>query len=258
MNNGTVSLNALVFLAFLTVRAYSDDFVMTAGQYSGVLDPSGTGLLIEINTLVMNELGLSINLQVMPLRRAWHTFYAGKSQVQFAVFTDAKRSTTILYSAPFASINRYIMVKNGSPQITSLPELKFKRVGLVQGHPYGDLNILLKHQNSYIHYSSSQLSNLRMLNSGRINAIVANPFEIATLTKNEGSAMPTFDTQQPISINRFAYAFHNTEEGRRLQNMFTEAITKLKKQELFQAHINRLETVLNRPYKIKEHTMKKR
>jgi len=200
---------------------------VVAGIFHGVLEPPSNGVLADLHQLVANQTGLSVNFEIQPIRRARHAFYAGQADSMFAVFPGVDRPTPVIYSRSFAKIRRYIFTREDHAAISALEALKGLRLGLVKGFIYNHLNMdLLKAQGTQIHWSPDQKSNLKMLNAGRLDAIIATPYECALLTQGN-IARPSYDADNPVTSYEFVYAFHDTPSGRALERRFSQAIDTL-------------------------------
>ncbi len=201
--------------------------LVVAGIFHGVLEAPANGVLADLHQLIATETGLPVAFEVQPIRRARHAFYAGRADSMFAVFPGVERPTPVVYSLPFAKMRRYIFTREGQPAAHSLPDLKDLRLGLVKGFIYNHLDMeLLEAQGTQIHWSPNQNSNLKMLNAGRVDAIIATAYECALLTQNDISP-PIYDADSPVTHYEFVYAFHDTASGRALEQQFSKAIQSL-------------------------------
>lgn len=206
----------------------AETVTIVAGEYKGVLEASGKGVLWQVHKLVAAEAEVDANFTVLPMRRARHGFYAGHSQGLFAVFTGVDRPVPVVYSAPFAKVNRYIFTAPGHRKLTGLTQLAGKKLGLVLGHVYSRLDVdLLRLQQTEIQTSPTQLNNVRMLISGRVDAILGNAYGIGELLTRADLPALEYDFHSPVTQYEFAYAFHDNLEGRILRERFSHAIVAL-------------------------------
>lgn len=206
----------------------SESIKIVAGQYRGVLDSPTSGVLAEIHHLIAAETQLPVSFEISPVRRARHTFYSGGAQGIFAVFNAVDRPKSVIYSLPFAKLSRYLITGHGQPVLRTLSDLKGLRVGLVNGYIYNHLDMeLLAAQGTIVHWSPDQEANLRMLSAGRLDVIVATPYECVMLAKQSQLPRPSFDLGSPITHYEFVYAFHETAQGNVLQEKFSKAIQRL-------------------------------
>jgi len=199
-----------------------------AGQYRGVLDSPTKGVLAEMHQLIAAETGLPTSLEISPIRRARHTFYSGDAQGIFSVFNAVKRPMEVIYSVPFAKLSRYLFTKRGQPVLRELSDLKGLRLGLVQGYIYNQLDMdLLAAQGTTIYWAIDQEANLRMLSAGRLDVLVATPYECVMLAKVSKLPRPEYDADSPITHYEFVYAFHSTAQGLALEEQFSASIRRL-------------------------------
>jgi len=202
---------------------------IVAGHYRGVLDSPTNGVLAEIHQLIAAETGLPTSLEISPVRRARHTFYSGDAQGIFSVFNAVERPMEVVYSVPFAKLSRYLFTRHGQPALQKLSDLKGLRLGLVQGYIYNQLDMdLLAAQGTAIHWAIDQEANLRMLSAGRLDVLVATPYECVMLAKASQLPRPEYDLGSPITHYEFVYAFHDTAQGIALEEKFSASIQRLK------------------------------
>ncbi len=217
--------SGLVFAA----AAHSQSVTIVAGEYKGVLESSGEGVLWDIHRLVVKQVDIGSDFKVLPMRRARHGFYAGHWQGLFAIFAGVDRPVPVVYSAPFATVKRHIFTAPGTQKLHNLNQLAGKRLGLVLGHVYSRLDKdLLRLQGTEIQTSPTQLTNVRMLISGRLDAIVGNAYGIGELLSDAELPLLEVDMGSPVTEYDFAYAFHDDPQGRLLAERFSSAIKELK------------------------------
>ncbi len=220
----------LVFWSLLAiaVTAHSQPGAIIAGEYKGVLESSGEGVLWDIHQLIVTQVGIDMDFQVMPMRRARHEFYSGRWQGLFAIFAGVDRPVPVVYSAPFATVKRYIFTAPGTQKLNHLNQLAGKKLGLVLGHVYSRLDQdLLRLQGTEVQVSPTQLTNVRMLISGRLDAILGNAYGIGELLSGAELPLLEYDLGSPVTEYEFAYAFHDTPKGRLLAERFSAAIKQL-------------------------------
>ncbi len=201
---------------------------IVAGHYRGVLESPKSGVLAEIHQLIAAETGLPTSLEISPVRRARHTFFSGDAHGIFSVFNAVERPMDVIYSVPFARLSRYLFTRHGQPVLQKLSDLKGLRLGLVQGYIYNQLDMdLLAAQGTTIHWAIDQGANLRMLSAGRIDVLVATPYECVMLAKASQLPRPEYDIGSPITHYEFVYAFHSTAQGIALEETFSASIRRL-------------------------------
>jgi len=219
-----------------TVALNPETINIVAGHYRGVLESPTSGVLAEIHQLIAAETGLPTSLEISPVRRARHTFFSGGAHGIFSVFNKVERPMEVIYSVPFAKLSRYLFTKHGQPVLQKLSDLKGLRLGLVQGYIYNQLDMdLLTDQGTTIHWAIDQEANLRMLSAGRIDVLVATPYECVMLAKASQLPTPAFDITSPITHYEFSYAFHTTAQGVALEETFSASIRRLEARNKLQA-----------------------
>jgi ABC-type amino acid transport substrate-binding protein len=104
---------------------------------------------------------------------------------------------------------------------------------------------LLEAQGNTIHWSPDQEANLRMLSAGRLDVLVATPYECVMLAKQSQLPRPEFDLTSPITHYEFVYAFHETAQGIALQKKISEAIQSLEALNILQPLASRFEATMD-------------
>ncbi|MDN3637835.1 transporter substrate-binding domain-containing protein [Simiduia curdlanivorans] len=203
------------------------------------IEENKTGPMYEAHQEIIEALSATfesaINTTISPPLRAQQNFIAGRAQALMPDFCDANVGVPNLHSVPFARVIRYILTPPNSPSISDYAALKGKKVGLVRGYAY-DIEGKAGEGMELI-WTTSQRQTVRMLNSGRLDAIVANLEEVAQIVKSEGGPMPSVDISHPVLDRSLCYVFHDNQLGRHLALEVSRQIIELRRQGKLAAYI---------------------
>ena len=189
----------------------------------------------EILNAVSHQTNLIFDSIVAPPLRAQQTFISHGAAALMPDFCDSTLGVPNVHSVPFGRAIRYILTPPNLPTINNYNDLKGKKVGLVRGYAYelegpsGEgVNLI---------WTTSQRQTLRMLNSGRLDAIVANLEEISEIANSEGISMPSVDKEHPVLDRSLCYVFHDSPLGRVLALEVSAQIIALRRQGKLEQYI---------------------
>ncbi len=174
--------------------------------------------------------GLELQVSVNPGKRALEMFnqHMGDilAPVQLELMHSGPFKVPVIGCEPVSTKNRFIYTKSGSATMSSLKELDGKRVGLVRGYRYGDH---IDHNESFTKIMAANVGQLmKMLDSKRVDAIIAFPHSIKKNSKMIKDIHLAYDKNSPVTIDNIAFAFHDNERGNRLRDAFSKAIIEMR------------------------------
>lgn len=115
------------------------DFVNNFGQYKGIVK--------DLLDLVSKKSGLKFEYNI---GKTWHelveSFKAGEIDIMPAMYMNEERLQYASFTRPYMKIRNYVFMKTNKPNITSIDEIKNKRIVYVDGYNSLD-KILLKYPN---------------------------------------------------------------------------------------------------------------
>ncbi|MGO1118131.1 substrate-binding periplasmic protein [Rhodovibrionaceae bacterium A322] len=171
-----------------------------------------------------------LEVEVLPGKRALSLFDQGQGDVfvpaQLEQIASGMFQHPVVSSEPVLDFQRFVYVKAGQKNLTSLAELSGKRIGLVRGYSYGPL--IDKNETFAPVYGTDVSQLIKMLNRDRIDAFIAFPNSVYRLTKWSDETAPQRDAMAPITRNRITFAFRDTQKGRELRRKFNLAIEQMK------------------------------
>lgn len=160
------------------------------------------GISVDIVNAVIDDLGLSSKIRLLPWARAFQT---GKTTPNIVLFTAGKTKERedlgFRFIGPIVSRNHAIMQLTTSQQrIDSLEQLKHSKLAL--GGILGDWRtIYLENQNITIDSTAkTMLHNFRKLKNRRLDFVIASDLELLGLKVQAGNEIPDVS---------FAYIFTN-------------------------------------------------
>lgn len=117
--------------------------------------------------------------------------------------------------------------------IKNLEDLFGKHVGAVRGYSYGEE--LLNEKRINIQYHHNDDLNLKMLLSGRIDAIIGdNKSTLTAVNNNPNARNVEYDLDKPITVLDVFYVCHNTKKGIKLCDNISKIIRQLKNEKIIQ------------------------
>lgn len=154
------------------------------------------GLAVDAIKEVAKELGVDIQLKVLPLRRL--VYETGNKAIDCAVlpkgtfpFTTSERVALRVYMKLFYKLSK---VDSSRALPTSVEDLKGRDLILIRGASYNKLTepLLTEDNKKNIHTASSHLASVRMLDLGRGEFLLNYLVPFATGVKKAGLSMQDF------------------------------------------------------------------
>lgn len=220
--------------------ARTEPFALTfaAMELPIYMEADGTGPLYEIHQQVVAyleaQLPISIRTQIVPPMRANQMYKSGQAVAFVPDFCDVGAPIPTVHSIPFARVQRFIFTRANQVTLTSVEQLADKKVALVRGYMYQ----LPKPLPFHAELTINQRNALRMLNSGRVDAIIANPVELAKIAQRDSLAMPDYNPVHPISDKALCYSFRDNNLGRQLAIITSQALLQLRHEGILAKTLN--------------------
>ncbi len=203
-----------------------------------VLGKSVAGLLTEDPKSMFHAIlleagkraGLELQVKVYPGKRALEMFnqHMGDilAPVQLELMHSGPFKVPVIGCEPVSTKNRFVYTHPESSTLSSLKELEGKRVGLVRGYRYGDH---IDHNESFTKIMAANVGKLmKMLDSKRVDAIIAFPHSIKKFSKKIKDIHLVYDKKSPVTIDNIAFAFHDNERGNKIRDAFSKAIIEMR------------------------------
>ncbi len=193
-----------------------------------------SGVFIELTRTLADRSKLEIEIVVIPPKRAIAYFQDQRFDVLFPGMDvyfppghlPVKSEELITVKCDF------VFTKKGTPMLTTIDDLRGKRVGITLGYPY--TRELLDNPHIIFDKAPSDEINTKKLIAGRIDAFVVEERTGTQAFLNTGlQEMVQYDKAAPISEQEVYYAFQDTEKGRQLAHLITQALREMKEDGTF-------------------------
>lgn len=179
--------------------------------------------------------GIEFTIHLLPAKRATVLFEQGEADllIPFPIVKKeaeafSEFSSKPLASYPVAKLQRHILTLQSKPRIHSLREARGYKIGLTLGYEYAF--DLLDFPGMTFDYSPDQVSLVKKLYSGRIDAIVSFPFEAALIAKKLGNGKPPhYESEFVLSYSDIVMLMHDNERGRKITKQLNLYIVEMEK-----------------------------
>lgn len=198
-----------------------------------------TGFSTEVVTRVLDNLGEKYNpIQAYPWKRALELFQHGNVDALFSANRTTAREVYALYpSVPLVESPWVIWTRNTT--ISSLQDLKGKRIGVVSGYSYTRefwefIQVYCNVEEVY----SDEL-NFKKLQIGRLDALAAELGNGLHIARNLGATniFPNRDLQ--IKTDGLYIMFKRSSTSPEFMNRFSEELARFRKSDEYQALHNK-------------------
>ncbi len=176
--SGTIAQTAKVKDASLSnVQAEGELIVGTDIPY-GIMeffDSSGkpVGIDMDIGRQLARDIGVSMKVKTMPFAELFKSLDNGTVDVVISAVTiTTERQKKMLFSVPYLNAGMSIAVKKDNRNISSIEDLRHKRVGVLHGTIGDDLAVKSPHVDpSLIKRYKKNTQRLKDLQDGKVDAI---------------------------------------------------------------------------------------
>ncbi|WP_031481827.1 substrate-binding periplasmic protein [Maridesulfovibrio frigidus] len=221
----SILLSLLVLLFTLSnTSIYASNRVSFASFPVPVLiQNSQKGTFIDIVREACSRLNIKPDILIYPPKRSFKYFSEKKTQAFFPAIPFHLREQFVL-TTPFHYKRAFAFTRKGTKAITTVSELKGKRVGLTTGFSYPP-NIV-NDSDITVDFTAFFQSSLKKLQAGRIDCFIGDP-DITLNAMKELNLSLSYDLANPIYEEPVFIAFHRTPEGIALADNFSKAISKM-------------------------------
>jgi polar amino acid transport system substrate-binding protein len=206
--------------------AFAKPLVVATYYVPLMSESSDKGLFVDLTKEIARRNKLDIKIIVSPANQVFLDFANGKVDGFFPAL-DVNVPTGAMATTPYYFKVDYAFYKKDKP-VRSLTALRGKNVGLTFRYPYSRL--LMEDKAIQFAYAKSDIDNMKKLDSGTLDAFVAEEQSGLEAMKLAKAKDITFDKKAPLSVQNVYYAFQDSNEGRRLQKIFSVEIERLRKE----------------------------
>lgn len=142
------------------------------------------GISYDIIKSICNDIGVTLNIELLPARRIQQMLYSGEIDIASSIFNNKTSNNENLFfdnESFFQYPVSIITLKKTHMSIRTIEDLYIYRVGHILVSKEIESKILPNHQNRFNFHSMEALT--KSLISGRVDAIIAAPAEIFPFIK---------------------------------------------------------------------------
>ncbi len=214
----------VLMLLLSSVSVYASQIISFASFPIPVLiQNSKNGIFIEIVREACLRLNIKPEILIYPPKRSFKYFSENKTQAFFPAI-PFHVSEQIVTTTPFHYKRAFAFTKRGTKAITTVAELKGKRVGLTTGFAYPP-NIV-NDSDITVDFTEFFQASLKKLQAGRIDCFIGDP-DITLNAMRKLNFSLSYDLEKPIYEEPVFIAFHKTAAGIELADKFSLAISKM-------------------------------
>ncbi len=220
------NLLCLSVILCIAYPAHAADLI--APNLTGLVTEDGIGLYQMIMKEVSKRSGVTFTEKFYPPKRAFETFLREENKCIYSFTDDAAGilgKDKIIASIPLGVFKMYIFTKKGEPALTSIFQLKGKRVAYVLGLgiPIEKVKIKEKEAGIKLIATENNEESFRILQRGRVNAIIGFLPDI-NLFLDELS----FSPKNPLLVGYDRITCHNNETGKQFINSISPKLKEMK------------------------------
>lgn len=228
MRKGTKKMKKLslflLFCCFTTGTAWGNDVEIIAPLFVYIIEEDGSGVYQKVLREAARRSGISYKEKIYPIKRALKNFSKRRGLCMYGMIDPAINMVgeeNLVTSFPMGVAKLYIFTKKGTPAITSLKQLKGKRVGGTIG--YEDYYKDIRKKGVRFDYVGNEKGNIKKLMAGRIDVMLG-------FLPDYALHLPklSFSPNHPVAVVWDSVTCHNTEEGRRFVNQISPALKEMK------------------------------
>jgi polar amino acid transport system substrate-binding protein len=233
MGKGRSDMRKVVVICSVIVFMIAVSPLMAASLRMGtypipkMVESEDRGVFIDLAREVAKRAGYVLDLEIAPPPRIVGDFSQGKFDGFFPaldvllVFGAAAKSSPVYTKQDFAFFR-----KEGA-ELRTIEDLEGKRVGITRGYPYAAE--LMSNRKILFDSADDDVTNMKKLASGRIDAFVVEERNGLEALKKSGGVSVTYDATKPISRQAVYFAFKSTPEGKSAAEAFSRALGEMKK-----------------------------
>ncbi|MCP4107321.1 MAG: ABC transporter substrate-binding protein [Desulfobacteraceae bacterium] len=218
------SLLCLSIILCIACPAQAADLI--APDLTGLVTEDGIGVYQMIMKEVSKRSGVKFTEKFYPPKRAFGAFLKDENRCIYSFTDDAAEilgKDKIISSIPIGVFKMYIFTKKGESALTSVSQLKGKKMAGVLGLGVYNEKLKIKEAGVKLMTTENNEEAFRVLQKGRVHAIMAflpdmNPFvdELSYSPKN------------PLIVAYDRITCHNSETGKQFIDSISPTLKKMK------------------------------
>ena len=226
---GVSVLVCLLFMAFGS-SAMARTYVLGTFPIPLMVETEDKGVFVDLTKELAKRAGVKIEIKIAPPPRTIQNFGQNKSDGFFPAL-DVTLPKAYARSASIYVKRDFVFCKKGKG-LTGIADLEGKTVGLTRGYPY--TRELIENKKITLEYANDDVTNMRKLSLGRIDAFVVEKGSGLTALEQSGARNIEYNANKVLSEMDVFYAFQKTTENERLAEKFSNALQEIRKDGTFE------------------------
>ena len=221
----------VVLVAFMgfTFQASAQTIKVTTMAIPGLVVSKTEGLFVKLYLETAKRAGVEADLEIVPVKRARHFFETGKVDSFFPAL-DASLGVDAA-KAVFYVKKIFSFVRDDSPILTNIDQLKGKKVCLTKGFTYP--RELTQNEEIKLDEANDPVQSIKKLKAGRCACFVADPKVGTAAIKKSGTQGVKWDPDTPLAKMDVYFAFKTDAAGKDLADRFSKALASMKEDGTF-------------------------
>lgn len=182
MGRSIVNVAGIVLSCLIAGAVLASDTNMKIGTdrwppYEDVYNRAAPGFSYEVISQVMQQMGITVEINEYPWTRALSYVYEGKTDALFSAYYNDERAEKCHFPQEPLTTAKYVLFINkedvGRLTFDEMADLKGHRIGILKDAAYPDSFMDYISKNSHFEKVSTEELNFKKLVNGRVDYIVA-------------------------------------------------------------------------------------
>jgi len=212
---------------FLSVGALAENpILITAPQAPHAHRAQTEAYYSAFHYEIADKANLNTRVQFLPIQSARASYERGNANAQLGAACGVERHTPSLYSVPYVLLTRHLITAGDSAAVTELESLRGKTLGVIKKYFYKlPSDATLSAMDITLHHSLDQLTLVKLLLSGRIDAMLES-WEVAESLHQYIGHESTLHhvSNRPFSVRPLCYVVQDNEKGKLLISRLNKGI----------------------------------
>jgi len=231
----------LVFLFGFNIQAQAQTLRFSTIHYPPLINDSQTGLVIDLTKEMTKRLGYKVEFTLYPWARALSTAVKGRTDGILPAFKTKKREETLIFNqVPLLSMEMMLFktVRGKDNFDGSVKSIRGKKIVFITGTNLNkDFDDAKTDGRIIPIYANSLEQQLKMLNPGRADFIVAERFSGIHKAAELGLTWNLQPSKIPITSNPGFIGFNKTSKHQIFASEIDKVITEMKNDGSYEALI---------------------
>lgn len=181
-------------------RSQPQSLTVLSFNILAMAETDGSGALLNLVREVARRAGISVSFQVSPAARVLQNYEKGEGDAVMPIVAPRLPEMAGKYGEAvlFFQKREFVFVRQGTAPPATLADLHGKMVGVTTGYRYG--GGLREDRKIQFDEVPSDITSIRKLAAGRIDAFVADEFAGAKAIRETGVSNVIFNPATPLSV----------------------------------------------------------